>query len=229
LPPLLWPSNLIFTYPHWTIDASAWWQYLFPLGVVAVGDRACGRIDRVNRGPLAGFLFFAGTLFPVLGFSECLSVSLFLRRGSFSIPGEFGNYDSSGVRADHRGSPVFRPGMVPRLAPALLLLVLGVLTWRQSGIYSDVETLYQETLARNPASWMAHHNLGKALAEMPAVCRRRSPKYRAAISINPDFRGREHNNLGKTRCPNMSRETRRRPVASSKRPCGLTRLARGAL
>ena len=27
----LWPANLSFNYPRWTIDATAWWQYLFPL------------------------------------------------------------------------------------------------------------------------------------------------------------------------------------------------------
>ena len=32
---IVWPVNLIFTYPHWTIDAHAWWQFLFPAGVLA--------------------------------------------------------------------------------------------------------------------------------------------------------------------------------------------------
>ena len=32
----LWPWNLMFIYPHWKIDASQWWQWLFPLATVAV-------------------------------------------------------------------------------------------------------------------------------------------------------------------------------------------------
>jgi hypothetical protein len=38
------------------------------------------------------------------------------------------------------------------------------MTWRQSGIYKDAETLYRETLRRNPSSWLAHNNLGFLLS-----------------------------------------------------------------
>src|SRR5213078_639842 len=27
---LAWPANLIFIYPHWDIDPTIWWQWLFP-------------------------------------------------------------------------------------------------------------------------------------------------------------------------------------------------------
>src|SRR6202041_3151473 len=64
---LLWPTNLTFFYPHWKIDPAVWWQWLFPAGVLAV---VIGLVfvARRYRGPLAGFLIFCGTLFPVLGF-----------------------------------------------------------------------------------------------------------------------------------------------------------------
>jgi hypothetical protein len=64
---LAWPSNLIFTYPHWQLDPTAWRQYLYPLAV-AVVSLGLWRLARRYRGPLAGFLIFSGTLFPVLGF-----------------------------------------------------------------------------------------------------------------------------------------------------------------
>jgi tetratricopeptide (TPR) repeat protein len=41
-----------------------------------------------------------------------------------------------------------------------LLVVLGMLTWRQCGMYTDLETLWRTTLARNPKSYMARNNLG---------------------------------------------------------------------
>ncbi len=58
---------------------------------------------------------------------------------------------------------------------AVLILIPGVLTWRQSRLYRDIETLYRESLARNPASWLAHNNLATLLAAMPgrlpeAIC-----------------------------------------------------------
>ena len=47
----------------------------------------------------------------------------------------------------------------------MLLLggVLFVLTWQQSRMYTDIETLYRTTIARNPACWMAQVNFGNIL------------------------------------------------------------------
>ena len=63
---LLWPSNVLFLYPRWNVSATIWWQYLFPAGALLLLAVAWG-LRRRLRGPLAGLLFFAGTLFPVLG------------------------------------------------------------------------------------------------------------------------------------------------------------------
>jgi hypothetical protein len=40
------------------------------------------------------------------------------------------------------------------LAPALALM-LGAMTWQQSAIYRDEETLYRATLGHNPDAWPA--------------------------------------------------------------------------
>ena len=44
-----------------------WWQYLFPAAALLL-LAVLWRLRRRWRGPLAGLLFFVGTLFPVLGF-----------------------------------------------------------------------------------------------------------------------------------------------------------------
>src|SRR5207249_109300 len=52
------------------------------------------------------------------------------------------------------------------LEPGTILLsggVLFLLTWQQSRMYTDIETLYRTTIARNPACWMAYCNLGNIL------------------------------------------------------------------
>jgi tetratricopeptide (TPR) repeat protein len=46
-----------------------------------------------------------------------------------------------------------------------MLLTLGALTWRQCGMYANIESLWRSTLARNPDSWLAHNNLGTILRQ----------------------------------------------------------------
>jgi hypothetical protein len=64
---LLWPVDLTFFYPRWTIDATSAWQWLFPAATLGL---LAGLVwwQRRNRAPLAAALLFGGTLFPVLGF-----------------------------------------------------------------------------------------------------------------------------------------------------------------
>ena len=52
---LVWPENLIFVYPRWEIDESAWWQYAFPGAAVALAvGLAILAVRHGRRGPLAG-------------------------------------------------------------------------------------------------------------------------------------------------------------------------------
>jgi len=65
------------------------------------------------------------------------------------------------------------------------LLTLGVLTWRQSRMYSNSETLWQATLIKNPDCWMAHDNLGSYLYRRGHF-EEAMGHYRKAIQINPN-------------------------------------------
>jgi len=44
------------------------------------------------------------------------------------------------------------------------LITLGLFTWRQSRIYKDGKTLWEDTLQKNPESFMAYNNLGIILS-----------------------------------------------------------------
>jgi tetratricopeptide (TPR) repeat protein len=195
---ILWPSNLMFFYPRWKIDAGEWWQYLFPLGLVALAV-GLGLLARKNRGPLAGFLIFAGTLFPVLGFlnvypfrySYVADHFQYLAVLAIIVPAASGLTVLAG-----RISPRFLPGKSGATAlSALLLMTLGVLTWHQSGIYRDDETLFRENLPGNPASPDLHNFLGVALMRTPGRVSEAIPEFEAAVRLKPD--GADlHDNLG---------------------------------
>ena len=66
-----------------------------------------------------------------------------------------------------------------------LLATLAGLTWRQSRMYADLETLYRTTIDRNPECWMAHNNLGWDLADRGQVDEAIA-HYRKALEIKPD-------------------------------------------
>ena len=193
---LLWPTNLAFFYPHWKIDPTVWWQWLFPAGVLALGIGLVFAARRY-RGPLAGFLIFSGTLFPVLGF-----LNIYPFRFSY-VADHFQYLASLGIIAPISSVLVRALERISSRRAAtiacsfMLILVLGVLTWRQCRMYRDIETLYRESLARNPDSWLAHYNLGVLFAEMPGRLPDAIAEYQAALRIKPDY-AEAHVNLGNT-------------------------------
>lgn len=192
---LLWPANLAFIYPRWTVDPAVWWQYLFPAGAVALAA-GLWLVSRRSRGPLAGFLFFGGTLFPVLGF---LNVYPFL----YSYVADHYQYLASlGIIVPLASGLAVAAGRIPansrRLAPVLaglLLGTLGVLSWRQSGLYQNTVTLYTDTLAHNPECWMAHNNLGRDLLDLPGRAPEAISHLHEALRLRPN-NSMSHYNLG---------------------------------
>ncbi|MEO5959098.1 MAG: tetratricopeptide repeat protein [Opitutaceae bacterium] len=186
---LVWPGQLMFTYPRWNIDAAVAWQYLFPLGVATLLAILI-RIARYRRGPLVGFLFFCGTLFPALGF-----INLYPFIYSY-VADHFQYLASLGIVVPLAAglillirSPAGRAGAVT------LIATLGILACQQSRIYRDVVTLYRETLARNPSSWMAHSNLGLILAKDPQSLPEALSHFESAVRLNPK-NAEVHNYLG---------------------------------
>jgi tetratricopeptide (TPR) repeat protein len=181
---VLWPSNLMFVYPRWKIDPGQWWQYMFPLGVAALVI-ALALLARKNRGPMAGLLIFGGTLFPVLGFLNVYPFRYSYVADHFQYLAALGIIVPAASGLTVLAGRIL-PGKIGAIAlPALLLAPLGFATWRQSGTYRDYETLFRETLARNPGSALVHNNLGVMLMstgrEVDAVA-----EFEAAVRLKPE-------------------------------------------
>ena len=163
---LLWPADLAVIYPLWEIDAGDLlaWTYLVAAAVLAAALWLAR--GRIGRGPLAGVLYFAVTLGPVLGF-----VDYGYMQFSF-VADRFQYLAGIGVLAVLIGGAAHGVGKLPEgwrrgalgLAGAVVV-VLGVLTWRQAGVYRDEVTLFSHVVAHNPEARDAHLNLGNALIE----------------------------------------------------------------
>jgi tetratricopeptide (TPR) repeat protein len=189
---LFWPGDLMFIYPRWSLDVTPW-SCLPLVGVLALG-LVLVLLARRRRGPLAGFLIFAGTLFPALGF---INVYPFL----FSFVADHFQYLASvGVIVPCAWGLWWAAGRVPvgDVARAGILLVipavLGFLSSRQAASYRDAETLYRTTLERNPAAWLFHFNLAVNLGMAPDHIQEAVREYEATLRLKPDH-WRAHNNL----------------------------------
>ena len=189
---ILWPANLTFIYPRWEISHEVWWQYLFPAAALLLLVLLWRR-RKSYRAPLAALLYFAGTLFPVLGFLNVYPFRYSFVADHFQYLASIGPITliAAGlIRGWHvRARPAL--GIIPGSA---LLLMLGVLTWRQSATYADLETIWGTTLARNPGSWLAHNNFGNMLLEK-GEADEAFLHFERALEINPNS-PEAHNNLG---------------------------------
>ncbi len=166
---LIWPIDLIFVYPRWEVSQSVWWQYLFPAAAILLLV-VLAWLSRRTRAPLAAYLFYVVTLFPVLGF---LNVYLF----RYSLVADHFQYLANlgliALVAAGIAILLERLQLWHRTTGYVLCLLylasLAILTWRQSGMYTGIETLWQTTIERNPKAWMAHNNLGSVLLQKGQV------------------------------------------------------------
>jgi len=157
---LLWPANLTFIYPRWDPASFSPWAWIYP-AFAAAALAACWSVRRRSRGPLAVALLFAGTLLPALGFINVFPFLYSFVADHFQYVSAAAIFAAAGAAAavlTNRWAPAARAA-----SGALLLAVLGTLTWRQCRQYADAETLWRTTLARNPSSWMADNNLAGEL------------------------------------------------------------------
>jgi tetratricopeptide (TPR) repeat protein len=163
---LFFPHQLTFIYERWQPNAGVWWQYLYPLATVGVLGWVWWQRRRLGKGLFAALLhFYVSTSLLIF------LVVLYMTRYSFVSDHwqYFGCMSilaaaAAGITAVLERFEKGRPFPKPALC-GLLLLGLGVLTWRQCGMYANIETLWKTTLTRNPDSFMAHNNFGKVLLQ----------------------------------------------------------------
>jgi protein O-mannosyl-transferase len=151
------PIKLTFIYPRWQIDAQDLRLWIYPVAVAA----AIAGLWRIGRGPLAAGLFFIGTLFPALGFANVYPMRYSFVADHFQYLAGIGLivlFVATLAAAAH--SHVLRASI-----GGLVLIALAALSIGQQLIYKDRETLWRDTISKNPGSWMAHANLGHVLHE----------------------------------------------------------------
>jgi tetratricopeptide (TPR) repeat protein len=162
---LLWPVNLTFSYPRWTVSASNPLDYAWLLATAAAAAVIYFARNYLGRGPEVAALFFVATLSPLLGF-----IMLYTFRYSF-VADHYQYLASIGPLAlaaagitrafDFLGE---KRRVLQGAVSGALLGLLGLLSWRQCAMYTDLDTLWRTTISKNPKSWMAYNNIATNLA-----------------------------------------------------------------
>jgi hypothetical protein len=192
---VLWPVNLTVIYPKWNIDASrgmSWLPLLFLAGCVAL---FWSKRKTWGRPVLFGLGYSVVMLLPMLGFIDqgFYDYSLVADHWQYySIIGIIALAVSGGVvlvrRFGDRGKTL---GVA---ASVVMVVALGVGTWVRAGVYATSETLWQDTVTKNPDAWMAQYNLGLALGNAGKIDDAIA-HFQRAVELKPDF-AEAHNYLG---------------------------------
>ncbi len=163
---LLWPTGLAIIYPLWEIRPADPVSWIWVLAAAALAALLWFGRERLGRGPLAGALFFAVTLSPVLGFVDYGYMQFSLVADRFQYLAGLGLLAVLLGAATHGVSLL--PAAMRTWAGGMLvsiLALLGTLTWHQAGLYRDPITFFSHIVAHNPEARDAHLNLMGPLSD----------------------------------------------------------------
>ena len=158
-----WPSRLAVFYPHPGNGLRSWHVYAALFALVAITVLVFEA--RGRRYLLVGWLWFLGTLVPMLGLQPVGY------KGMQGIADRYAYLPFIGLFimvcwgvaefVSKRGSAT-RSAWLAGLSLAVLL-VLAVIARRQIGYWSDNVTLWSHTLQVTGPNWLAENNLGRIL------------------------------------------------------------------
>jgi tetratricopeptide (TPR) repeat protein len=186
---MFWPANLAFFYPY-----IVWWSPWVIAGAAFLLACLTLLILRLmgTRPYLAvGWLWYLGTLVPVIGFVQVGSqamadrytyvplIGLFIMI-AWGVPELFGNWR-------------FRK-MFLSILSGVILFVLAVCSWQQVQHWRSSVTLFEYALSVTSGNYLAHNNLGVALF-LEARTEESVRHYNAALQIKPDY-AVAYNNIG---------------------------------
>ncbi|MES2693609.1 MAG: tetratricopeptide repeat protein [Verrucomicrobiota bacterium] len=181
------PLDLAVLYPHpgdWPmrkVVASA-------VILLAVTAAACWQVKR-RPWLLVGWLWFLGTLVPVIGLVQV---------GIQSMADRYTYLPMLGVQLAllwtlREWWP--KPSAVPAAVAAVALTICAIATWRQIGVWQNSFTLFDRAIAVTQNNYLAYNNRALWLCEAGRV-EEGIADYRRSLEIRPDY-PEASNNLGR--------------------------------
>jgi protein O-mannosyl-transferase len=187
----LWPYALYLFHPFPT-QLFPPWQVAGAVAELVGLTAGCALLARRAPYLLVGWLWYLGTLVPVIGVVQVI--------GGHGIADRYTYVPLTGLfvmavwGAADLASRVRVPALLPAAAGVAILAVCARLTWVQIGYWHDSTTLWNQTLAIDPHNYMAHNNLGFVYhsdGKLDEAIRH----YKASLEAEPTF-ALAHYNMG---------------------------------
>ena len=186
---MLWPAKLAPLYPH-PGDSLAGWQVGLSLFVLLAITGIVVQL-RSRRYLAVGWLWFLGTLVPVIGLIQVGDQAMADRYAYIPLIGIF--LMIAYGAADLVSTKKLTKAM-PTAAAACILFAIGLATIHQLGYWAHNDELWSHTLAVTHNNFIAEDNLGGALV-LAGKTEEAYPHFQAAAAINPRD-PMSHSNLG---------------------------------
>jgi Flp pilus assembly protein TadD len=184
------PAGLAVFYPYAT-PPLPFWQIAMALAALTAVTAAAYVFRQRARPILMGWLWYLGTLVPVIGIVQVGSQAMADRYAYVPLIGIF-------IACAWGASLLVRNGLLPKAvaigAAVVLVSALSLRTVRQIAVWRTTQTLFEHTVRVEPDSWVAHYNLGVEANRTgrydDAVAR-----FRETIRLSPNFAD-AYNGLG---------------------------------
>ncbi len=190
---MFWPMDLAFFYPHprETLDGNI---VAFSAAVLLVMTLACWIFRKRNPAMLVGWLWYLGTLFPMIGIIQVGAQAHADRYTYVPLIGLFIALAWSIPEAwlIHQASRRLLVGTC-----GIALVALTFQAYRQTATWRDTYTMTEHALVLNPRNDIAHSQLGYQL-RMDERHDEAKYHFERAIEINPTKRMECYYNLGMT-------------------------------
>jgi Flp pilus assembly protein TadD len=183
-----WPSGLSPWYSHPAVEGPPLTAPTIGVAIVVLLGASALALACARTRPYVtvGWLWYVGTLVPVIGLIQVGASGMADRFTYVPLIGVF-----IAVAWTAAALPLWSHGAPRRVGVAVLgvlLVVLGVLTWRQTKVWHDPATFWATTLERNPRAAIAHYSRAVAAAREGRIIDAVT-SYRRALEIRPDVWG----------------------------------------
>lgn len=196
----LWPAHLAVFYPHPGTTIRAWQMVASMVVLGAVTGITL--TSRRKKYLMTGWLWFLGTLVPVIGIVQVGDQAMADRYAYVPLVGLFlmGTWAGADWLESRKSPPLARAGIA-----VAVLIAYSVVAVRQIGYWASNTELWAHALAVTENNSLAHRKLGWNLmsASDPAAA---LPHFREAAEISPND-PTNHVNLGACLDANQQRET----------------------